>query len=84
LLLNIQNHIGGEHILIVPKKAIRSLIEVKDEDLVYISEVFRVAREIVKERGWKETDYTIVTNGGKRQEVPQIHFHLGSGATLNT
>jgi len=72
-----------EHILIVPKKAIKSLTEVTDADLEYISEAFQVAREIIKERGWKNSDFTIVTNGGKRQEVPQIHFHLGSGPTLN-
>lgn len=70
-----------EHILIVPKKAIKSLSEMSPDDLPYITEVFKVAREIVIEKGWTVTDYTIVTNGGNRQEVAQLHFHLGRGST---
>jgi len=68
-----------KHILIVPKKAIRDLISVDSKDMEYVTEVFTVIQEIVKEKGWNQTDYTIVTNGGSRQEVAQLHFHLGSG-----
>lgn len=45
----------------------------------YVTAAFVVAQEIVKEKGWDQTDYTTVTNGGSRQEVAQLHFHLGSG-----
>ncbi len=67
------------HILIVPKKAIKNISALQPGDFEYVAEVYRVAQEIVKERGWQESDYTIVTNGGTRQEVAQLHFHLGSG-----
>lgn len=70
-----------EHILIVPKKAIKNLAQAKSEDFEYIKECFEVAQNIVLEKDWQGSDYTIVTNGGKRQEVAQIHFHLGSGPT---
>jgi len=68
-----------EHILIVPKKAIKSLSAMCHDDLPYITEVFKVAREIALEKGWDQSDYTIVTNGGSRQDVAQLHFHLGRG-----
>ena len=70
------------HILIVPKKAIRDLASITVEDEAYIVAMFLMVQEIVKEKGWNQTDYTIVTNGGSRQEVPQLHFHLGSGSIL--
>ncbi len=71
-----------KHILLVPKKAIKSLTSLKDEDYIYINEVYKVAKEIVEEQGWEKNGYTILANGGSRQEVSQVHFHLSSGAEL--
>lgn len=71
-----------KHILLVPKKAIKNLVSLKDEDYTYISEVYKVAKEIVEELGWDKTGYTILANGGSRQEVNQVHFHLSSGKEL--
>jgi len=70
------------HILIVPKKPIKSLNKLKKEDLSYISECFLVAKEIINELGWKEEGHAITANGGKWQEVNQLHFHLHSGNKL--
>ncbi len=67
------------HILIVPKKAIKNISALQPNDFEYVAEVYKVAQEIIKDNGWQETDYTIVINGGSRQEVAQLHFHLGSG-----
>lgn len=72
-----------KHILLVPKKAIKNLTEIKPTDYKYINEVYRIAKEIVQEWGLNNTDYSLLTNGGKRQEVNQLHFHLYSGAELN-
>lgn len=71
-----------KHILIVPKKAIKSMSELKEEDYSYIQDVYKVAKDIVKELGWDKTEYSILTNGGSRQEVNQLHFHLNSGKQL--
>lgn len=71
------------HIVIVPKKQIKKITYITDEDKNYIFEVFKVAAEIVEELGWEEKGYSIMANGGKRQEVNQIHFHLHSGKFLN-
>ena len=70
------------HILIVPKKPIKKITTIKEEDLPYLDEVFNVTREIVNELGWEREGYTLLANGGTRQEVNQLHFHLGSGAEI--
>lgn len=71
-----------QHILLVPKKAIRNLTSATAEDFEYIKEIFVVAAQIAKENNWDKGNYSIITNGGHRQEVAQLHFHLASGKTL--
>lgn len=71
-----------KHILIVPKKAIKRLTALRDSDLGYIDEAFKVAKELVETLGWEKDGYTLLINGGKRQEVNQLHFHLTSGKEL--
>ena len=71
-----------KHILLVPKKPIKSLRHLKKEDNEYLSEVFKLAGELVDELGWENEGYTLLVNGGKRQEVAQLHFHLCAGSEL--
>ena len=71
-----------KHVVIVPKKAIRSLMKLRNEDDVYVAEVFRVAREIVEELGWDKEEYTLLVNGGRRQKIAQIHWHLSQGEQI--
>ena len=71
-----------KHILIVPKRAIKKLTLLSEKDMEYVDEVFRVARELVETLGWEKEGYTLLANGGKRQEVNQLHFHLASGREL--
>jgi histidine triad (HIT) family protein len=68
-----------QHIVIVPKKSIKSVSTLSKETSEYISEVFLVASSIVKKLEWDKDEYSITVNGGKRQEVNQIHFHLHKG-----
>lgn len=72
-----------KHILIVPKKPIKRMLDLTDKDSEYIFEVYKVANEIVKELGWDKDGYTLLSNGGNRQEVNQLHFHLAGGKTLS-
>ncbi len=71
-----------KHILLVPKKPIKSITTLKEEDYPYIQELYKLVKEIVEELGWDKTEYTVLTNGGSRQEVNQLHFHLNSGKQL--
>lgn len=69
-----------KHILIVPKKSIKTLTSLKNEDMECIVNVFSVAKELVKKFDMEKEGYTLLTNGGKTQEVNQLHFHLISQA----
>jgi histidine triad (HIT) family protein len=70
-----------KHILIVPKRKIKNIVSISDGDLPYVADVYKAVEHIVKELGWEE--YTLLANGGKRQEVMQLHFHLWSGKQLD-
>ncbi len=70
-----------QHILIVPKKKIKNVVSLQDSDMVFVNEVFKTVKIIVEQLNWKE--YTLLVNGGDRQEVNQMHFHLCNGKELN-
>jgi histidine triad (HIT) family protein len=67
------------HILLVPKKAIGSMTDLKQEDSRFLHDVFNVAGTLVEEFGIKSSGYRLILNGGTFQEVPQLHFHLVGG-----
>lgn len=75
------------HILIVPKKHIASAMELgvnNEEDLDYIKEVFKAAKEIAKLQNVDASGFRIINNCGEDagQTVKHIHFHLIGGANL--
>jgi len=67
----------ANHILIVPKKDIPNLL-VFSQYPEYITAVFTAAQDIVTGLNWEHGTYTLRANGGPRQEVQQVHFHLSS------
>lgn len=67
------------HVLLMPKKAIRSLVDLKKEDYLFLTEVFETAQSLVKELNLAESGYRLIVNGGEYQDIPQLHFHLISG-----
>ncbi|OFI07186.1 HIT-like protein [Clostridium acetireducens DSM 10703] len=72
------------HVLIIPKKHISNLNELKQEDENIIAHVFMIAKKLVKEFKIDEKGYRIVTNCGEDggQTVNHIHFHLLGGRVL--
>jgi histidine triad (HIT) family protein len=73
------------HILIIPKKHIPTLDDVKDEDYALIGKMFLVARDIARSIGVSEKGYRTVFNcksdGG--QEVYHLHLHLLGGRKMH-
>jgi len=71
------------HLLIIPKKEIKSLQVVKKEDLPLISKVIVVAQKLAKEFGIEE-GYRLLTNVGPEsgQSIFHLHFHLIGGHNL--
>ena len=68
------------HIVIIPKKKILDFMDPKIFEDSLISDVFRVAQEILKNENFDSAGFRIVTNAGSYQESGHLHFHLISGS----
>lgn len=72
------------HILVVPKKEIPTLNDLKPEDKNLIGEIYLAIGEIAKDFNIAENGYRVITNcnqyGG--QEVFHIHFHILGGEPI--
>ncbi len=66
------------HILLVPKKSIASLSELAPADQDFLAELFQCVQSLVAELHLEEAGYRLIVNGGKYQQIPQLHFHLVS------
>ncbi len=66
------------HILIVPKRAYASLLEVPPDDVAFLADLMETVQALVRELGLEQTGYRLIANGGAYQEIPQLHFHLVS------
>ena len=71
------------HILIMPKKAIASLQDLREEDLSLVAEIVLVAQKLAVQFGIAD-GYRLVTNNGEDggQTVFHLHFHLIGGRKL--
>ena len=71
------------HVLIIPKKHIPSLDELKEEDADLISYIMLKVKDIAAQLGL-ENGYRLVNNCGEDglQTVKHLHFHLVGGRKL--
>ena len=69
------------HILIIPKKRIVSVNEIKDDDAELVGNMFIVARNLAREYKIDSTGYRLVlnTNEDAGQSVFHLHMHLLGG-----
>jgi len=69
------------HILIVPRKHIRSINDLTEEDHAVISALIYRAREIAKSKGIDRSGYRLVFNveQGGGQYIFHLHLHLIGG-----
>ncbi len=72
------------HVLVIPKKHISSLMELKVEDQTIISKVMMAIQKIAKEFQLDKKGFRVVNNVGEEggQSVFHIHFHLLGGRTM--
>ena len=64
------------HILLVPKRAISSLADLRPADAPFMVDLFDAVRSLVEEFELDRTGYRLIANGGPYQDVPHLHFHL--------
>ena len=72
------------HILVVPKKHISMLTDLKPEDEALIGKIYTTINKIAEQEGFKQQGYRVIANCGKDsgQEVMHIHFHVLGGKKL--
>ena len=72
------------HILVVPKKEIPTINDIRPEDKDLIGEMYLAIAEIAKKYNIDKEGYRVITNcneyGG--QEVFHLHFHLLGGQKM--
>ncbi len=72
------------HILIVPRKHITTLLELKGEDYDLVGHIYRVANKLAEKNEIADDGFRIVANCKEKggQSVFHIHFHLLGGREL--
>jgi len=69
------------HLLIIPKKHVSSVYDLKEEDRSLVGEMILLAKKIALNQGISEKGYRLVFNVGKGagQTVEHLHLHLMGG-----
>jgi len=72
------------HLLVIPRKHIRSLDEACDEDQALLGRILLTTQRLARELG-VESGYRVVNNCGAAagQSVFHIHFHLLGGRPMD-
>lgn len=63
------------HVVLVPKQAVSSLMEL-DPSTAFLSDLVTTVQSLVTEL--RLPAYRLIVNGGEYQDFPQLHFHLVS------
>jgi histidine triad (HIT) family protein len=67
------------HILLVPKKALAGLEAIGPDDGPFLADLVAAVQSLISELNLEAAGYRLIANGGRFQDVPQLHFHLISG-----
>lgn len=70
-----------EHVLIIPKAHIPSIVSFSSEDTLVVSELFEAVRQVATSLGVRDKGFRLVANTGVDggQTVDHFHFHLLAG-----
>ena len=73
------------HLIIIPRKHVPSLNEMKEGDAALVGRMVAVASKLAQDEGIAEKGYRLAINCGKEggQLVPHIHMHLLGGRQLS-
>ncbi|GAB6166988.1 histidine triad nucleotide-binding protein [Thermostilla marina] len=68
------------HLIVIPKKEIVNVDDMRDEDVEILGRIFLAIKKIAAQEGL-EKGYRVVTNNGRDagQEVMHLHFHVLAG-----
>lgn len=72
------------HLLIIPKKHIKSIAVMGEQDVALVGQMVNVATRIAAAAGISAKGFRLVTNSGEEggQIVPHLHWHVLGGRQL--
>ncbi|MCD6584557.1 MAG: histidine triad nucleotide-binding protein [Desulfobacteraceae bacterium] len=75
------NPLAPIHLLLVPKKHIRSINDLEDSDTTIVSDLIMTARDMAEKMSVNKSGYRLFFNveKGGGQEVFHLHLHLIGG-----
>jgi histidine triad (HIT) family protein len=78
------NPVARIHLLIIPKKRIKTINNLTDEDTLLVGKMIQVAKDLAKKYEIDESGYRLIfnTNDDGGQTVYHIHLHLIGGEKL--
>ncbi len=73
------------HALIIPKKHIPTILDLKEEDSNLVAHVLNIANKIANDEGIAQRGFRVVTNCNPEsgQSVYHIHFHVLGGRHMH-
>ena len=76
------NPMAPTHLLVIPKKHVRSLDEIGDGTV--LAKVFALAQQVAREQGLDKTGWRAVINTGRdaHQVVFHVHLHVLGGRAM--
>lgn len=69
------------HLILSPRKAIKNLLHLA-ADNSYFEAIFQAAQHLSGTFPQYGDGFTLIANGGKKQEVQQVHFHMFTDCEL--
>ncbi len=84
LAFNDINPAAPIHVLIIPKKHIKNLMEFKPEDYKLMEKILATVQKVAQKVGVDEKGFRLISNCGpdSGQEVMHVHFHLLAGRKM--
>jgi histidine triad (HIT) family protein len=71
------------HIVVVPKKQWSDWLAVDSRDVEMMREFVELTQSMIREFELTPAGYRLITNGGKNQTFPHLHFHLVAGESFS-
>lgn len=73
------------HILVIPKKHIESIAQLKENDELLVGKLFTAINKIAHEKGIAEQGFRVISNCGEDagQTVKHLHFHILAGNKMS-
>ena len=72
------------HVLVIPKKHIESVLDIKEEDKEILANIFEAIKKVAKEMKIDNEGFRLISNCGRDggQEVMHLHFHILGGKKM--